>query len=657
MLPLFEAIVNSIHSIEDDAAKAGKPLSDYLIEIEIIRAQDMFSAGTPRGEWQIAGFRIKDDGAGFHGDNWKSFNTLDTLYKAERGSRGIGRLTWLKAFTSAEVESVYREDGVLVKRSFSFQPKDGVVPRGVSPSDGPIGTAVQLAGFLPRYAQSAPKSSNAIASAILEHCLWYFVRDEGVPRIVMLDGPDTVDLDDLYDAHMHADAYREAIEIRGHSFEIVHVKFRTGLNKPNTLNYCAAGRLVRAEPLKGQIAALTSRMSDADGDFTYAAYLTSSYLDENVLEQRIDFTLRDVDEDIFGHSDIGFPDIREAVIPRVRAYLEESLKQNAKASALRIDEYVSKRVPRYRPILKYIASGELIVDPTISDRDLDLALHRQVYKLEEGILRDGHHILVPLQGETEDAYQGRVEDYLTKVSDLKQSDLANYVMHRRIILDLLAAAIYRGPDGKFANEDRVHELIVPMQKTSTDYEFRRENLWLVDERLAFHDFLASDLPLSSIPITSDASGREPDIASLRVFDIPILVAERTEPPASLTVVELKKPMRKAYKPGEDNEHDPILQSLDYLRRLRDGTATRRGRPIPNADRIPGYIYVVADLTDKLIRSCDLLSLTRSPDGLGYFGFLPKPSLNAYVQVLSYDAVLRGATERNRAFFDKLGLPT
>ena len=88
-----------------------------------------------------------------------------------------------------------------------------------------------------------------------------------------------------------------------------------------------------------------------------------------------------------------------------------------------------------------------------------------------------------------------------------------------------------------------------MRSASDDYEFRRQNLWLLDERLAFHDFLASDKPISSISFTGETSGKEPDIASLRVFDNPFLVSEKGVPAASLTVVEIKRPMRKGYRPG------------------------------------------------------------------------------------------------------------
>jgi len=49
------------------------------------------------------------------------------------------------------------------------------------------------------------------------------------------------------------------------------------------------------------------------------------------------------------------------------------------------------------------------------------------------------------------------------------------------------------------------------------------------------------------------------------------------------------------------------------------------------------------------------NLRRTHDGLGYFGF--NESAKVYVEVLSIDRLVNAANERNRAFFDKLGLPS
>jgi hypothetical protein len=65
--------------------------------------------------------------------------------------------------------------------------------------------------------------------------------------------------------------------------------------------------------------------------------------------------------------------------------------------------------------------------------------------------------------------------------------------------------------------------------------------------------------------------------------------------------------------------------------------------------------VLADLTPTMVSRCEYASLRPTYDGMGYFGF--NEPHKAYIEVMSFDRLVRSATERNRAFFDKLGLPS
>lgn len=83
--------------------------------------------------------------------------------------------------------------------------------------------------------------------------------------------------------------------------------------------------------------------------------------------------------------------------------------------------------------------------------------------------------------------------------------------------------------------------------------------------------------------------------------------------------------------------------------------TAQGRQIPVSENIPGFCYVLADITPKLKARCLLHhDLKWTHDKLGFFGY--KQNCNAYVEVISFDGLVNSAKERNRAFFDKLGLP-
>lgn len=110
LLPIFEALSNSIHAIEtrfgNESAAMGK------ISIEIVRAEG--GAGNP------IGFRVRDNGIGMNDANMDSFCVSDTTYKAEKGGKGVGRLSWLKAFQACNITSTFEEDGEKWSRTFKF---------------------------------------------------------------------------------------------------------------------------------------------------------------------------------------------------------------------------------------------------------------------------------------------------------------------------------------------------------------------------------------------------------------------------------------------------------------------------------------------------------------------------------------------------------
>lgn len=661
LLPLFEAVVNSIHAIEE----AGLSSTDGSIRIAIERTPDGSKLALerddkrrgPEPEDSISGLTITDNGIGFTDMNLKSFKTLDSDYKAHHGCRGIGRLLWLKAFDEVVVQSVYSgEGGALLSRHFRFTPTAGVCDEqtGKITKGDKRSTIVSLMNFHPRYSKNSYKKADAIANAIVEHSLWYFIRKGGAPKIVLVDGLTTINLCDVYEAHMHTAAVSEEIKIKGKPFTLLHIKSRATASKDHTIVYCADKRVVSEEKCAGKISGLHGRLSDASGEFMYSCYVNSNYLDESAKPDRTGFNILE-DAEIFAKTELTFSDIRTAVLARATAHLSTYLTENRKKSMDRVRAFVSAKAPRYRIVLGRVSPDVLDIDPKVSDKDLDVFLHKHWAEIEGQVLSEGHDLMKPRLGEGVKEYEKRLSDYLAKAEELKKSDLANYVSHRRVILDLMEMAIRRGTDGRYAREDLIHGLIIPMRKDSLEVPLDSCNLWLIDERLAFHNYLASDKPLSAIPITGSSSTKEPDIVALNVFDNPVLVAEgETLPLASLVVVEIKRPMRDDAAKGEID--DPIEQALGYLDRIRDGKVTTdSGRPIPKSDAIPGFCYLICDITPSIEKRCKIHDLKRTSDGLGFFGY--KESYKAYVEVVSFTRLVNAATERNRAFFDKLGLPS
>ena len=281
LIPLFEAVVNSIHAIEDRFLEVKEISKNGRIDIYINREAQLpildLSPGR-KPERSIVGFEIADNGIGFDEKNWDSFNRLDFTYKTERGCRGVGRLTWLKAFGDVKITSTFNANGDRLSREFAFS-RDQEVGGGKptdAPAAQPLGSKVSLRGFRKSYAGAVEKTAEAIATRLLEHTLWYFVRTAGVPRIIIhdeqLDEP--IELNDLFDKHMLAESSHKEFQIKGVQFDITHVKFRLRQDRKHVLSYCAGQRLVLEEPL--DLPGLTSSVADENGQFRYAGYGTSA---------------------------------------------------------------------------------------------------------------------------------------------------------------------------------------------------------------------------------------------------------------------------------------------------------------------------------------------------------------------------------------------
>lgn len=656
LLPMFEAVVNSIHSIED----AGISMEDGWIQVEIVRSaqQDIEDGQVDRGLLQqITGFKVKDNGVGFNKENMRSFRTLDSDHKVSKGCRGVGRLLWLKAFRQVTVISVFEEGKETKTRKFTFSNLNGVNEESepISTPGASRETLVHLEGFVEKYRERVPKGAEKVANELFEHCLWYFVREEGVPRITIQDHDKQIVLNEFCGNEAISLAQKEEIEIKGKGFKLVHIKRRMSSAKAHYLAFCAASRLVKEEGLNGKIPGLHGKLEDGEGEFVYACYVTSSFLDDNVRAERTDFDIVSEPTPLLASTEVSLKDIKGVISGRIEAHLSSHLEQKKRKAQERIREFVSHKSPRYRPIIKRIPENDLVVDPNINDKDLELHLHKQFARLEQELLKEGHEIMAPRPDEAFEDYHGRLTDYLAKADDIKKSDLASYVSHRKVVLDLLEKAIELDDKGKYVREDVIHQLIMPMRVESDELLHIEANLWIIDERLSFHEYLASDKTLKSMPVTGNEETKEPDLFALNVFDNPMLVNPGKKLPlASIVVVEIKRPMRNDAKAGEDK--DPIEQALGYLDRIRKGKVTTvNGRPIPSSEEIPGFCYVVCDITPSVQKRCELMDATRTSDGLGYFRF--HKQYNAYIEVISFDRLVKMAKERNRAFFDKLGLPT
>ncbi|MGA2085532.1 MAG: hypothetical protein ABSG60_08440, partial [Terracidiphilus sp.] len=168
LLPVFEAVVNSLEAIEELTSISETP----HIDIFAIREATLNEI---KGAGAIHTFVVTDNGVGFNARNIDSFFTSDTRYKAGKGGKGLGRFLWLKAFSSAEIESHYIEDGKMWQQKFTFTSDADQPPTPEPSSELKPTTVLRLIGMLDPYKEACPRNLFVISRRLIEHCLPFFI--------------------------------------------------------------------------------------------------------------------------------------------------------------------------------------------------------------------------------------------------------------------------------------------------------------------------------------------------------------------------------------------------------------------------------------------------------------------------------------------------
>ncbi len=645
-MPLFEAVVNSIQAIEDNKQSG-------TVHIRITRDQTPTIVEIDKSNRDIIGFEIEDNGIGFNDDNFNAFSTSDTTYKVDRGGKGVGRFVWLVAFDEVEVESTFSTPTGLRERRFKFVPVgDGIEAETVvNATDDRVRTIVRLKSFKTKFRELCPKRIETIGAYLVEHCLEYLIRADH-PAMMLTDtaSGETINLNDLFEKEMGQNASPVPFKAGGNDFLILHVKLYSSHLKDHQLHFCANSRVVRSDKLAGRIPNLAKVLLDEAGkEFVYAAYLDGKLLDDTVNQERTDFSLASEQGTLFeGHFTWG--DLRKAAEEQISSFLTPFTIPIQRKKRERVERFVSTQGPMYRPILKHVENDLALLDPEIEDNQLDLKLYEALHRFQERLRQEGSELANTADTYAEfGEYTQKFDSYFTKITDVNQSDLARYVFDRKLVLQFLQKLLGIQEEGKYAKEDKIHKLIFPMGATSDDVPFENHNLWLLDERLAYHRYLASDRQLRQAAPLENSSKKELDII---VFDKACAFTDVTMGPfQAITIIEFKRPMRTAYT----NEENPFDQVLTYIDEIRAGKSqTPDKRAIPIAEGVHFYCYIVADKTDVLEQQAYRAELERTPDGQGFFGY--KKHYKAYLEFVSYSKLLDTAKQRNHAFFEKLGLP-
>jgi hypothetical protein len=629
LIPLFEAITNSLHAIEDrygpDCMASGH------IEIAVDRDE----------KGGILSFRIDDNGEGLTPDNYKSFLTSDSTKKITRGGKGVGRLTWLKVFERIDVDSYYDYDDSVYRLTFSFIEDDSAPIKGkrIIEADrgASAGTSVRMEGMRSSFRSRSPKPQTLIVE-VIRHFISYLVSDNS-PRFVVFDDG-RVDLSEYFKDHIH-DNQTDTVHITidpAHATQIavhhllVSKRLRDAEVGHNNVYLNAHGRNVESYSIDTPLGIEILR-----GEYVYLGVVSSTYLDEFVAQERTYFAIEPSDKDA----------IKKAILQSAKHFLATDIQE------VRDDQMAkAKRAVDNNPRFMAIAGNlEDFLEKKIplsmrGEEEIHLAFERE-YRRERN--RQAREYLTARSTQNEDHIKRRLEKYVGFLNDDIKYALAEYVIRRKAVLDaILTAEGYEDAEKKRHHlEEVIHDYICPVRTLSEDLNYEDHNLWVIDDRLAFYNYFASDKPLKTIqPDSKDR--REPDLA---LFDLGLgLRRDGSDQP--VVVVEFKRPGRESY-----TDDRPVEQLLRYVKSLRENGSIKNkdGRVLASLNQNTSFIgYIIADLTNGF-RETLMGSIVNRPtaDGFGLWGF--EENLRTYIEVIPYEKLFRDARARNEVFFSKLRL--
>lgn len=646
--PVVEMIVNGIQAIDETGRQNGKVL---------VRAQRSSQVESDGSLGEVLGFDIEDNGIGFTDSHRKSFDTLYTDFKIAEGGKGFGRFTSLKYFEDLHIKSVYRDGNNFKSRSFSMGKEHEIIVRErIRASDRTdTGSTVTLSAL--KGGRGFDKKLSTIARNLAERLLPYFITQDYIcPEIVLCeqDGSGAIRLNEFVSNELSAVIREVGVEpmtFTLKAFEadeefLVRVfKLYSPRNQKSRISLVAHKREVSGSAIQKYIPEFEDEFLDKDRNgevdrernYIIKAYVFGPYLDRNVSLERGGFEFQ-MDSDLL--LGIAQTQIEQSAAEIAREAMGADITFRQQRKKERVQNYVDNQAPWHKTILNKIDLSTMPYNP--SNEEIEIRLQKEKFTQEVAIRKDVEKLMTETSLKK---VQDSVAEVVKKVSGTSKNDLIHYIALRRTILDIFGKSLELDESGAYSSEGVVHDIIFPRKGDSDTTSFQDHNLWIVDERLNFTTWVSSDVPLD---------GGKTDRPDLLVYNNRVLFRGDNEASNPITIFEFKKPQRDDFVNPSSRE-DPVQQIVRYVNDIRDGKyRTPEGRKMLVAENTPFYGYVVCDLTSKVETWLEReKNFTPMPDRLGWFQWIG--NINLYVEVISWDKVLKDAKMRNQIFFQKLGI--
>jgi hypothetical protein len=655
LLPLFEAVSNSLFAIDDRIEN--EPSHKGIVKIKVSNLSDS----------EKIEVTVEDDGVGLDNTRFDAFCEVDTDYKSEKGGKGVGRLYWLDAFAHTLVKSRFLESSRISTRAFQFvlSNSNQIKPVEVDAeflANAGTGTSIHFKGLSDEsYRKQFPKRRDTFLRYFSAHFISDFLVGNGATVLVDLDGdltkyPDAVSslvVGKRYDETTQEHDEFGSLKIIGY---LCKEEASAGLDGSHQLHLLANGRTVEPRKIDKLLGVLRFNL-DGQDNLVFHGCVSGPYLDRHVNEGRTAFN------------------VKEAKLQELCRFCSDFVKE--KFFPDQIDHFKEARRKDYQDFVQRYPIFGFADDDTQLDRvpfaarlpeEFATGLVKYQIRRDETRQKEIERVLDLLEGQ-EKITESFAETLISATRGIQDSErlaLAQHVVRRKLVLELLEKLITRIRDRGDKEEDyhlesTLHSFIVPMRVNGQDpnrVESTAHDLWIVDERLAFTRSFSSDQRLAQSLANSDSEKR-PDLLvwnlahGLGLVDSndDDAVVDVSAPLRKVMIVEFKRPGRRNYGKVEDQVEQQITK---YLKQLKAGEIESFSRQrVRVAKDCVFHVYVVADIVGEL--EDQLAGWTTTANGEGRIRSLDNDFKGSTIEIIQWQDLVNDAWSRNEATIRAAGL--
>lgn len=521
---------------------------------------------------------IEDNGVGFNEDNIKSFKNYRSQLKRDLGCKGIGRFLYLKIFEKVHIESLDKHIDFVIDQDIKVSNLEFEV----------LTTKV----FFEKAKKQFTVDYERLEQDLKDHFIAYFRL---IQKEVIINIFENKQLKKTIKSTQIPKFKTEKFKIHSHEFMLDYV-FNDDTIKHYDGFYCAGGRVViKNSHLESK------KKFNFFKNINILFLLSSSYFDNNVNETRDDLTIMPVrtSEGLF--HDLSWKDIHFE--------LANQIKLIAKKHQIDIEEEAKKSLVKARKEAPFLAYY-------LRDNENGLEADDLIHQAKKEFEDDKE----ALRNEDKKA----IVDFDKMLGIVNQAELAEYIFDRQKKIDKLKKLT----DEK-AIEQEIHNLFMKQHTEDDKEDYRKNSLWLFDDRFMTYDKIFSEAQLNKIFPNLPDIAKRPDILSI------ISNSYDENEITDIVIIELKRPNENITPAGAEE------QLLRYARYINDSREN---------NKIRIWTYAFLNFNEDTEFDLDNKSYNKIPTQGGfpiYYKYHDKP--NTIINFIDYKSLAYDADTRNKTF--------